>query len=148
MFLSSKPRLRIKSLRPVGGDNDWFAYPPQSDGSLLTGGKARYIRVANTQVPQLPIGSHFCFLSSKPVDSHQVLRPRRNVWFAFATLKIEMLEFQAESVQIMKRSGVTPVRKFFRTTHPPQAVPLPSQGKALSPPQFPAKPCNLQDFML
>ena len=31
-----------------------------------------------------------------------------------------------------------PCAEVFRSTHPPQAVPLPSQGKALSLPQFPA----------
>ena len=79
VFWASDPVDSNQVLRPCR--NVWFAYPPQRDGSSLTGGKARYIRVANTQVPlfhfpcKLPIGSHFCFLSAELRLRIKSLRP-------------------------------------------------------------------------
>ena len=90
-------------------------------------------RAANSVFP----GSH---------SEYPYCGPSSDGLFSFLWLRVGF-ELQHTGGGVCLRPTLVP--NFFGTTHPPQAVPLPSQGKALSSAHDLArKSCNLHDFML
>ena len=92
-----------------------------------------------SQTQKDAIASFFCvWLGHRTLPSSLCEREARSrMGFAFAARRSTSSLVRRRACESSPQ-GKYPCAEVFRTTHPPQAVPLPSQGKALIPPQFPA----------